>query len=108
MKNYKHCRCFICKRLLTYEQACIGHYKSRRFISTRFNPFNANVICYKCNEINSKQPEILKKYEQRIIEEYGNSALKEIEYLSTLKVSTDELRELLSNYRLMNKELEKY
>lgn len=99
------CRCFICHKLLTFDKACIGHYKSRRFISTRFNHFNANVICYKCNEISSKQPEILKQYRQRIIDEYGVLCLSEIEYLSTTKISTEELKELLSKYKKLNKEL---
>ena len=107
VESHGCCRCFICNKLLSYEDACIGHYKSRRYISTRFNPFNANVICYKCNEINSKQPEILKTYRKNIIDRYGVLALSEIENSIYDKISTEELKNILSHYRQLNKQFKK-
>lgn len=107
IKDYGFCRCFICGKRLSYEQACIGHFKSRRFISVRFNEYNAHVICYKCNEINSKQPEILKQYEQRIKEEYGEHIIRELNQISGIKIPTEELRPLLARYREMNRNLDK-
>ena len=107
IEKYGYCRCFICEKRLSYEQACIGHYKSRRFISTRFNPYNANVICYKCNEINSKQPEILKKYKQKIIDTWGQGCLNEIEAMSKTKTSTEELERKLKWYKNENKRFKK-
>lgn len=107
IESHGCCRCFICNKLLSYEDACIGHYKSRRYISTRFNPFNANVICYKCNEINSKQPEILKIYRENIINRYGVLALADIENSIHDKISTEELKNILSHYRELNKQFKK-
>lgn len=107
VETHGYCRCFICNKLLSYENACIGHYKSRRYISTRFNPFNANVICYKCNEINSKQPEILKIYKENIINTYGVLALADIENSIHDKISTEELKNILSHYKQLNKQFKK-
>ena len=107
VESHGCCRCFICNKLLSYEDACIGHYKSRRYISTRFNPFNANVICYKCNEINSKQPEILKIYKENIINRYGVLALAEIENSIHDKISTEDLKNILSHYKQLNRQFKK-
>ena len=107
IESHGCCRCFICNKPLSYEDACIGHYKSRRYISIRFNPVNANVICYKCNEINSKQPEILKTYRKNIIDTYGILALAEIENSINDKISTEELKNILSHYKQLNKQFKK-
>lgn len=94
-----HCRCFICGKRLNFDDACIGHYISRRFISIRFEPMNANVICYKCNMIDKNQPEILQRYKERIIEEYGEEGYNKIIQKKSSKISTNDLENLLEEYK---------
>jgi hypothetical protein len=105
--EFNHCRCFICGKRLLYNEACIGHFISRRFISTRFDETNANVICYQCNMIDSKTRTVLEKYKQRIVDEYGINELQRIYLLSHKdKIQTYELEEQYKYFKNLLKNLQ--
>lgn len=42
-------KCFTCDNEHHYKAIQNGHFQSRRFMSTRFNPFNCAPQCYACN-----------------------------------------------------------
>lgn len=106
--NSGHCRCFICGKRLSYENACVGHYISRRYAITRFDEKNANVICYDCNMIDNHSQDILQVYAKRIDEEYGSGTADELfSKAHTQKLTSNELNDLYENYKIKLKELEK-
>jgi hypothetical protein len=42
-------KCFTCDSVHHYKAIQNGHFQSRRFMSTRFDPFNCAPQCYACN-----------------------------------------------------------
>lgn len=42
-------KCFTCDGVHHYKAIQNGHFQSRRFMSTRFDPFNCAPQCYACN-----------------------------------------------------------
>ena len=107
--EYGHCWCFICGKSISYEDACIGHFVSRRYLGCRFLESNTNVICYDCNRIDNNQPKILEYYEERIKEYYGENEIDFINSFKNEKVTILDLEQMAEsmkkNLKLLDKDI---
>lgn len=92
--GYNYCE--ICGKRLKYEDACIGHLTSRRFIGTRFLPQNFLIICRDCNRPGSKQKVILQKMETILRTKYDS--FDKAQSLKNTKLSTHDIKLLLDTY----------
>lgn len=81
-----------------------GHYKSQGGNSAlRFNEFNCHAQCSICNNHLSGN---LANYRMNLIEKIGEDAVIELESTkNTKRYSIDELKEIISTYKLKTKEL---
>ena len=64
------CRCISCGRIKPLKEIDAGHFHSRRFMSTRFDPMNVNGECRFCNSYDSDH---LLGYRENLIRKIGVS-----------------------------------
>lgn len=71
--------CFTCPTYLPVESLQCGHFRPRRYLNTRWHPFN----CWpQCNTCNVDKHGNLDKYEKKLIALYGQDAVDGIYELS--------------------------
>lgn len=90
--------CYTCGVNLPVEELQCGHFRSRRFLATRWHPFN----CWpQCNECNVESNGNLEVYEQKLVSQYGQDAVDGIYELSHsyAGVTEDELRDIIQTYK---------
>lgn len=81
------------------EELQCGHFRPRRYLNTRWHPFNA---WPQCNECNVEKGGNLEVYEAKLVANYGQDAVDAIYELSTAykKITEDEIKRLAKKYRL--------
>lgn len=94
--GYNHC--FTCPAYLPIDELQCGHFRPRRYLNTRWHPFN----CWpQCNHCNVDLRGNIKKYEAKLIALYGQDAVDAIYELSTAleKVAEEDIKEIIKKYR---------
>ena len=90
--------CFTCGAHMPVESLQCGHFRPRRYYSTRWHMFNGWPQCNRCNvELSGN----LKVYEEKLRALYGDDAVDgiyELSYSQT-KVTDDEIREIIKQFR---------
>jgi 5-methylcytosine-specific restriction endonuclease McrA len=91
--------CFTCGAYLTVEELQCGHFRPRRYLNTRWHPFN----CWpQCNTCNVEKNGNLVKYEAKLVALYGQDAVDGIYYLShenTGGLTDHEIKEIIDKYK---------
>jgi hypothetical protein len=77
-----------------------SHFYSRRYLSIRFDLQNCNAMCAGCNRRHNRDR---RPYERYMLKTYGFDVIKELDEsrLRLDKVSEEELRTMLEEYRRM-------
>ena len=77
-----------------------SHFYSRRYLAIRFDLRNCNAMCAGCNRTHNRDR---RPYERYMLKTYGPAVVAELEglRLSLVKVSDDELRKMLQQYKAM-------
>ena len=99
-------RCFTCDNVHHYKAIQNGHFQSRRFMSTRFDPINCAPQCYACNVgMSGMQYE----FGKRIDAFYGKGIADLTVQKSKVvhKFTTDEMLELIEYFREKVEKLKK-
>jgi 5-methylcytosine-specific restriction endonuclease McrA len=75
-----------------------SHFYSRRYLATRFDLTNCNAMCHECNMRHNFNPFPYARYMQS---KYGEDGLANLnaKRMALIKVTDEELRELLAEYR---------
>ena len=76
-------QCFTCGKIDHYKKLQCGHFQSRRHHATRWNEWNCQVQCVKCNMF--KQGEQW-KFGLNINAKYGDGTSKELEFLAQTSI----------------------
>ena len=90
-QTLRYNRCFICGKKISFEESQIGHYVRRSYIATRYLPEFCQVNCFDCNVVKSGN---LKRYRERLVEEYGEDFVREKELSKNRKVDIFELKSI--------------
>ena len=90
--------CFTCGAYLMIEELQCGHFRPRRYLNTRWHPFNCWSQCSKCNVDLSGN---LEKYEKKLRSVYGDDAVDGIFQLSysSNKISDDDIQNIIKLYK---------
>lgn len=94
--GYNHC--FTCGAYLPIEDLQCGHFRPRRYLSTRWHIFNCWPQCNRCNvELGGN----LKVYEDKLVSLYGQDAVDGIYLLSHIysKFTESDLREIINKHK---------
>lgn len=96
------CTCYTCGHKAHYKKMQAGHYISRFYKKTRWDERNVRVQCVLCNlwKRGDSVP-----FRQKLVEEYGEKAVKEMELSrnETQKLEKEWLLEKLKEYDIINK-----
>lgn len=100
-------KCCTCGKRMPWKgtgEAHWGHWQSRGFNGTRFNPVNGGIQCRLCNTYLEGQKQLMEKY---LIQRYGETEVRKIEALSRLltKVSNLELEQMAAEFSKEAKEI---
>lgn len=96
--TYGYNHCFTCGRYLPIEELQNGHFRSRRFINTRWHPVNCWPQCNYCNvELNGN----LETYEQKLRSMFGNDAIDGLRELSLMHsdITDNDICDIIKKYR---------
>ena len=91
-------KCITCDKVGHYKEFHCGHFRSRKYLSTRWNPFNCNMQCPTCNLYNNGEEfihglEIDKKFGEGVaLEMYKRSQ-------EVVKFSKEDLKTLIKYYQ---------
>lgn len=91
--------CFTCGAYLPVEELQCGHFRPRRYVNTRWHPFNCWPQCNTCNVTKNGN---LVKYEAKLASLYGQDAVDGIYYLShenTGGLEDYEIKEIIDKYK---------
>jgi hypothetical protein len=91
-------RCVTCGIQLHWKEANAGHFWKRQHQSTRWNPYNLNVQCVRCNNFRGGAEAEHAAY---IIREYGLEVFEDLERRHTQikKWTRDEIESMLEDYK---------
>lgn len=71
-----YCKCISCGRVVPFDRIQAGHFRSRRFMSTRWNEDNVNGECVTCNCMDGDH---LLDYRRNLIKKIGEKKVEWIE-----------------------------
>lgn len=96
-------QCFTCGKKDDYKRLQCGHFQSRRFYSTRWNELNCQVQCAGCNVFKYGEQFIFSK---NLDIKYGIGTAENlyIEAHKTIKYSTSDIQDLITNYEMLIKQ----
>lgn len=96
--------CVTCGVTASWKDLQNGHFYTRGRFPTRWDEMNCHVQCYRCNIALKGNYIVYTKY---MIDRYGREAVDELEVksLSTQKLTSQEMRDLIVYYRQMVKKL---
>ena len=91
-------QCITCDKVLHYKDGHCGHFRSRKYMSTRWNPFNCNLQCPTCNLYNNGEEFI---HGLKIDEKFGQGTALDMYKRSQeiLKFSREDLKTLIEFYQ---------
>ena len=92
--------CITCQWADYWENMDCGHYMSRKHMFTRWDPDNARPQCKKCNQFYGGKP---KEFRFFLGEKLADQM--EADSRKTCKWTNEELEDMLSIYRKLNKAL---
>lgn len=95
--NYGYNHCFTCNAYLPVDELQCGHFRPRRYLNTRWHPFN----CWsQCNTCNVEKHGNLEVYEKKLRALYGDDAVDGIYELSYSKnkVTEEDVKEIIKKY----------
>jgi len=97
-------KCFTCGKLDHWKNLQCGHFQSRRKYSTRWDKLNCQVQCAKCNIFSQGEQYIFGK---KLDETYGEGTANELALKGNflVKLSTNELEDLITTYKDLVNEL---
>lgn len=97
-ESYGYNHCFTCGVYLPIEALQCGHFRPRRYMSTRYHPFNCWPQCNNCNVESNGNLEV---YESKLRSAYGDDAVDAIYELSTSStgITDEELKEIIKKYK---------
>ena len=100
-------RCCTCSKWLIWKgtgKTHWGHWQSRGFMGTRFNPKNGGIQCENCNTYLEGRKADMKRY---LIQRYGETEILKVEALAQLstKITNDELSEMAAKWRKEAREI---
>ena len=100
------CQCFTCGKVAHYKKMQCGHFQSRRHHATRWNEWNCQVQCVKCNMFEQGEQW---KFGLNINAKYGEGTSKELEFLAqtTVKFSRVDYEENIRYYKALVNNLKK-
>lgn len=89
--------CYTCRKPLTYDDAQAGHYISRRYVATRYNPMNVKPQCNACNCYADGRKQV---FRSRLVEEHGEAEIACMEgiYREDSGLTADYYRMLIAYY----------
>ena len=93
-------QCFTCGKIGHYKKLQCGHFQSRRHHATRWNEWNCQVQCVKCNMFEQGEQW---KFGLNINAKYGEGTSKELEFLAqtTVKFSRVDYEENIRHYKAL-------
>jgi hypothetical protein len=88
-------RCVTCG---SWQGLQCSHFYSRRYLASRFDLRNCNAMCAGCNRRHNRDR---RPYERYMLKAYGRGVMSELDglRLSLEKVTDEQLRELLDEYK---------
>ncbi len=97
-ETFGYNRCLTCGVYLPIEDLQCGHFRPRRYLNTRWHPFNCWPQCNRCNVELSGNLEL---YERKLRSLYGDDAVDAIYRLSTdpPEVTEENIREIIKKYK---------
>lgn len=92
-----YCKCISCSKIVPFEKIQAGHFRSRRFMATRWNEYNVNGECFACNCLDGDH---LLDYRKNLIRKIGEKKVEWIEAYchETQKWSDFELVLMIKEY----------
>jgi hypothetical protein len=96
--NYGYNHCYTCSAYMPVEGLQCGHFRPRRYLNTRWHPFN----CWpQCNDCNVEKHGNLTKYKNKLVAQYGQDAVDAIYELSTgsEKITEEYIRNIIKTYK---------
>lgn len=99
-------QCITCGGYYDLRLIQAGHYISRRYFATRWEPMNVHSQCCGCNGDRGGDP---LRYRNTLVERYGEKEVKALEFKATLggetRIAREEIIAMIHKYRALNKEL---
>lgn len=91
-------KCITCDKVGHYKEFHCGHFRSRKYLSTRWNPFNCNMQCPTCNLYNNGEEFI---HGLKIDKKFGEGVAMEMFERSkeVIKFSREDLKTLIKYYQ---------
>lgn len=91
-------KCITCDTPIHYKDGHCGHFRSRKYLSTRWNPSNCNLQCPTCNLYNNGEEFI---HGLKIDEKFGQGVAMEMFELSKqiIKFTKEELKDMIQQYK---------
>lgn len=92
-----YCKCISCLKIVPFDKIQAGHFRSRRFMSTRWSELNVNAECFTCNCMDGDH---LLDYRKNLIKKIGENKVEWIEAYShdTRKWDDFELVLMIKDY----------
>ena len=92
-------RCVTCNTIKRWQDVDAGHFRSRRFMSTRWHPTNVQAQCKKCNAWSGGESYLMGKY---IDETHGIGTADELIKLSReiTKFTDQDLKDMIKLYEI--------
>jgi hypothetical protein len=97
--NNGKAECFTCGKVDDVSRLHAGHFQSRKHYATRWDEVNVQVQCPKCNLFGQGEQY---KFGLHLDKKYGDGTAKQLQQKArnTVKLSNDDLNELISKYSL--------
>ena len=99
-------QCFTCGKIDHYKKLQCGHFQSRRHHATRWNEWNCQVQCVKCNMFEQGEQW---QFGIKLNSQFGLGTSQNLEYLArtTVKKTRIEYEEDITYYKAIVKNLKK-
>ena len=91
-------KCCTCNKVGHWRDMDLGHFRSRTFLSTRFEDKNTAVQCKGCNKYKNGEPYLFGKYLDRVYGEGTADAMVELSR-QTRKISRVEYEGMIDKYK---------
>ena len=89
-------QCITCDEWKPMNKMHAGHFQSRRYMATRWEEFNVNGQCAKCNTFNAGEQY---KYAKALEDKYGKGVSEQLEVIARkpTKITEDQIRVIIKD-----------